>query len=88
MKLYDALRCPYCARVRIALAEKALPYEAVPIDLSNRPEWLYELNPLGKVPVLDDSGFILPESEDSSLVEDVEDVEEEEQFDDLPPEEA
>src|SRR5664280_1611577 len=33
-------------------------------------------------------GFILPESEDSSLVEDVEDVEEEEQFDDLPPEEA
>jgi DNA-directed RNA polymerase subunit alpha len=33
-------------------------------------------------------GFILPESEDSSLVEDVEDVEEEEQFDDLPPEEG
>jgi DNA-directed RNA polymerase subunit alpha len=33
-------------------------------------------------------GFILPDSEDSSLVEDVEDVEEEEQFDDLPPEEA
>jgi DNA-directed RNA polymerase alpha subunit len=33
-------------------------------------------------------GFILPESEDSALVEDVEDVEEEDQFDDLPPEEA
>jgi glutathione S-transferase len=63
VKLYDALRCPFCARVRIALAEKALAYEAVPIDLSNRPDWIYELNPIGKVPVLDDGGFILPESE-------------------------
>lgn len=62
MKLYDAPRCPFCARVRIALAEKGLEYETVLIDLSNRPAWLYELNPLGKVPVLDDDGFILPES--------------------------
>jgi glutathione S-transferase len=61
VKLYDAARCPYCARVRIALAEKALDYEPVEIDLGNRPEWLYELNPSGKVPVLDD-GFVLPES--------------------------
>jgi glutathione S-transferase len=63
VKLYDALRCPYCARVRIGLAEKALAYETVQIDLQNRPEFLYELNPIGKVPVLDDDGFILPESE-------------------------
>ena len=61
MKLYDAARCPYCARVRIALVEKGLDYEPVEIDLGNRPEWLYELNPSGKVPVLDD-GFVLPES--------------------------
>src|SRR6185437_14288561 len=40
VKLYDAARCPYCARVRIALAEKGLDYEAVEIDLRNRPEWL------------------------------------------------
>jgi glutathione S-transferase len=63
VKLYDALRCPFCARVRIALAEKGLAYETVAIDLSNRPAWLYELNPVGKVPVLDDDGFILPESD-------------------------
>jgi RNA polymerase-associated protein len=61
VKLYDAARCPYCARVRIALVEKGLDYEPVEIDLGNRPEWLYELNPSGKVPVLDD-GFVLPES--------------------------
>jgi glutathione S-transferase len=62
LTLYDAARCPYCARVRIVLAEKDIPYEAVPIDLSNRPAWLYEKNPVGKVPVLEDAGWVLPES--------------------------
>jgi glutathione S-transferase len=61
VKLYDAPRCPFCGRVRIALAEKAIPYEPVEIDLGNRPDWLYELNALGKVPVLQ-NGFALPES--------------------------
>jgi glutathione S-transferase len=62
LTLYDAARCPYCARVRILLAEKAIPYETVEIDLQNRPEWLYEKNPVGKVPVLEEDGFVLPES--------------------------
>ena len=63
MKLYDAARCPYCARVRIAFAEKGFEFERVEVDLSNRPSWLVDLNPpRGRVPVLDD-GFVLPESE-------------------------
>ena len=61
MRLVDAARCPFCARVRLALAEKGVEYETVEIDLGNRPDWLYEMNPVGKVPVLDD-GFVLPES--------------------------
>ena len=44
MKLYDAARCPFCARVRLALAEKGVAYETVEIDLGNRPPLLYELN--------------------------------------------
>jgi glutathione S-transferase len=60
--LYDAARCPYCARVRIALAEKGIAYEPVEIDLSNRPAWLYEKNPAGRVPVLEEDTLILPES--------------------------
>jgi RNA polymerase-associated protein len=62
VKLIDAPRCPYCARVRIVLAEKGLDYDAVEIDLSDRPAWVYELNVTGRVPILDD-GFVLPESE-------------------------
>jgi glutathione S-transferase len=60
--LYDAERCPYCARVRIALADKDIEHEVVAIDLSDRPAWLYEKNPLGKVPVIEEDTFILPES--------------------------
>jgi len=60
--LYDAARCPYCARVRIVLAEKVVPYEPVEIDLDDRPAWIYDLNPAGRVPVLEEDGFVLPES--------------------------
>jgi len=60
--LYDADRCPYCARVRIALAEKGIEYETVVIDLDDRPAWVYEKNPLGRVPVLEEDTFVLPES--------------------------
>ena len=60
--LYDADRCPYCARVRIVLAEKAVEYETVEVDLDDRPAWIYEKNPLGRVPVLEEDAFVLPES--------------------------
>src|SRR6476646_4630349 len=63
LTLYDAARCPYCARVRITLAEKGIEYETVEIDLRDRPAWLYEKNPLGKVPVIEEDAFVLPESE-------------------------
>lgn len=63
LTLYDAPRCPYCARVRIVLAEKAVPYETVVVDLAHRPAWLLEHNPPdGRVPVLDEDGWVLPES--------------------------
>ena len=62
LTLYDAARCPYCARVRILLAEKEVPYETVEIDLENRPVWLYEKNPVGRVPILEEGSFVLPES--------------------------
>jgi len=60
--LYDADRCPYCARVRIVLAEKGIEYETVEVDLDDRPAWIYEKNPLGRVPVLEEDTFVLAES--------------------------
>lgn len=60
--LYDADRCPYCARTRIALAEKEIEYETVVVDLDDRPAWIYEKNPLGRVPVIEEDTFVLAES--------------------------
>ena len=63
MNLIDAARCPYCARVRIVLAEKGIDHDVTQVDLSDRPQWLRELNPPhGRVPVLDglpESGVIM-----------------------------
>jgi glutathione S-transferase len=61
--VYDAARCPYCARVRVVLGDKGLAYDPIEIDLDDRPAWLYAKNPLGKVPVLEENGgLVLPES--------------------------
>jgi glutathione S-transferase len=62
LTLYDAARCPYCARARIVLAEKGIEYETVEVDLDDRPAWIYEKNATGRVPVLEESTWLLPES--------------------------
>ena len=62
LTLYDAARCPYCARARLVLAEKGVEYEPVEIDLEDRPAWIYEKNPTGRVPVVEEDTFVLPES--------------------------
>jgi glutathione S-transferase len=62
LTLYDAARCPYCARARIALAEKGIEYETIEIDLADRPAWIYEKNETGRVPVVEEDVWLLPES--------------------------
>jgi len=62
LTLYDAARCPYCARARIMLAEKQVEFETTEIDLTDRPAWIYEKNETGRVPVLEEDVWLLPES--------------------------
>ena len=65
IKLYDFKSSPNCQRVKVVLAEKNLPYEIVPVDLTKKeqksPEYL-KVNPYGKVPVLTDDNTVLYES--------------------------
>lgn len=44
--------CPYVQRAAIALAEKAVPFDRLSVDLAKRPEWFVRLSPLGRVPLL------------------------------------
>jgi len=65
LKLYFNAFCPFTQRTTIALAELGLlssitdlsknkGVEVVPIDLQNKPAWyLQDVNPAGKVPVLE-----------------------------------
>ena len=65
IKLYDFGPSPNCQRVKIALHEKGLTYETVPVDIrkgqQKTPDFL-KLNPCGKVPVMADGEAVLFES--------------------------
>lgn len=64
MKLYQLPYSHNCAKVRITLLEKGLAFEApeLPPGFTRSPEFL-ALNPLGKVPFLQDGPVALGESE-------------------------
>src|ERR1700722_14409395 len=65
IKLYDFLSCPYGQKVRIVLAEKALTYDLVNVDLTqheNRKPDFLRLNPFGRVPVLVDDDTTIYDS--------------------------
>lgn len=65
MKLYSAKLSPFAGRVRIAIHHKgiedkiAIVYPPAPL---NTPEWK-QINPIGKIPVLETNGRRLVESE-------------------------
>ena len=63
MKLYDAKLSPYANRVRLQLYLKGIKAELidVPQGGSHTAEYA-KMNPLEKIPTLDDNGFYLPES--------------------------
>ncbi|CAA6654875.1 unnamed protein product [Spirodela intermedia] len=44
--------CPFCHKVLLTLEEKDIPYETKLVDLSQKPQWFLEINPEGKVPVI------------------------------------
>jgi len=52
-KLYTALPCNFCQRVKIALAAKGIGFESVEIDLVRRPDWFREKASGGTVPLLE-----------------------------------
>ena len=65
IKLYDSKISPYARKVRLVAAELDIPIEKISLDFQKgdpkKPEYL-ALNPNGKVPTLDDDGFVLWES--------------------------
>ena len=65
IKLHYHPLSTYSRRVRIALAEKQIPHELVVVDMTarrHREQPYLSLNPYGRVPTLEEDGFVLFES--------------------------
>lgn len=64
-KLYDFVLSGNCHKIRIMLSMLGLDYKTIPVDLAQQ-EQLSEpfltLNPLHKVPVIDDDGLVIRDS--------------------------
>jgi glutathione S-transferase len=52
IKIYSAILCPFAHRSRLTVLEKGVPFEAIEIDLQNKPANFQDISPYGKVPVL------------------------------------
>jgi len=63
LRLYSMRFCPYAQRIHLVLDAKQIPYDVVYVNLSQKPEWLHEKSPLGKVPCIEfENGDSLYES--------------------------
>jgi glutathione S-transferase len=64
--LYDMPLSGNCHKVRLLLSFLALPYQTQPVNLvggeQRSPDYL-QINPFGQVPVLDDDGLIIRDSQ-------------------------
>lgn len=65
LRLHSHPLSTFARRVRIALLEKKIPHELVTVDMAAKqhksPEYL-ALNPYGRVPTLEEDGFVVWES--------------------------
>jgi glutathione S-transferase len=65
MKLYDFTLSGHSHRARLFLGLLGIPYDLVPVDLAageHKSADFLALNPFGQVPVLEDDGVIVPDS--------------------------
>jgi len=65
MKLYDVTLSGHAHRARLFLGLLGIPYDLIPVDLragEQHGEDFRAINPFGQVPVLDDDGVIIPDS--------------------------
>lgn len=62
LRLYSMRFCPYAQRTRLVLAHKGIISETVNVNLKRKPDWLFKMNPMGLVPVLQFDNKVLHES--------------------------
>ncbi|WBX84719.1 glutathione S-transferase family protein [Sphingosinicella microcystinivorans] len=62
IRVYGATLSPFVRKVVVALAEKGLDYELVPVSLQSRNPDFLSISPFGKMPAFRDGDFALSDS--------------------------
>jgi glutathione S-transferase len=61
-KVHGVGASPFVRKVRVALEEKGLEYELIPVMPMGVSEEFRQISPLGKIPVLEEDGWTVPDS--------------------------
>ena len=61
-KIHGVPSSPYVRKIRVMMAEKGLDYDLVPVFPFGAGKEFRKLSPLGKIPVLEEDGYVLPDS--------------------------
>ena len=61
-KIHGVPSSPYVRKIRVMMAEKGLEYDLVPVFPFGAGKEFRKLSPLGKIPVLEEDGYVLPDS--------------------------
>lgn len=62
LRIYSMRFCPFAERTRLVAAHKGIPHEIVNVHVRNKPEWLFNLNPNGTVPIIEYKGQVIYDS--------------------------
>ncbi|XP_067128597.1 pyrimidodiazepine synthase-like [Centruroides vittatus] len=62
LRVYSMRFCPFSERTLLVLAAKNIPHEVININLKDKPEWLFEKHPLGKIPILEQDKKLVADS--------------------------
>jgi len=62
-RIYGMKHCPFVQRSKLVMHAANFNHETVNINTLDKPEWIYEKNAQGKVPVLEYNGNFLNESD-------------------------
>ncbi|XP_021569625.1 glutathione S-transferase omega-1 isoform X3 [Carlito syrichta] len=63
IRVYSMRFCAFAERTLLVLNAKGIRHEVININLKNKPDWFFKKNPLGLVPVLENSqGQLIYES--------------------------
>ncbi|XP_013013871.1 glutathione S-transferase omega-1 [Cavia porcellus] len=63
LRVYSMRFCPFAQRTLLVLNAKGIRHEVININLKSKPDWFFEKNPFGLVPVLENSqGQLIRES--------------------------